>query len=112
MSGAVPFLRVRDAEASAGWYEKLGFEVEWTYRFEPGLPLFVSIRRGDARLFLSEHTGDATPDTLVYLYVEDADEFAAELGEGAEDTPYGMRELELADPDGNRLRIGSPPLPA
>jgi catechol 2,3-dioxygenase-like lactoylglutathione lyase family enzyme len=111
VSGAVPFLRVRDAEASADWYRRLGFEVDWTHRFEPGLPLFVAIRNGPARLFLSEHEGDAVPRTLVYLYVDDADELARTLGEQAEDTPYGMRELELADPDGNRLRIGSPPLP-
>ena len=61
-----------------------------------------------ARIFLSEHTGDARPDTLLYLYVDDADALAAELGVEAQLAPYGVREFELRDPDGNRLRIGTP----
>ena len=36
MSDVVPFLRVRDAEASAAWYARLGFEIEWTHRFDEG----------------------------------------------------------------------------
>jgi catechol 2,3-dioxygenase-like lactoylglutathione lyase family enzyme len=105
----VPFLRVVDGEATARWYGRLGFEVEWTHRLEPGLPLFVSIRRGDSRIFLSEHTGDAPPGGLVYVYVQDVDDLAGRLGERAADTEYGVRELELVDPDGNRVRIASAP---
>jgi len=104
----VPFLRVADAEASARWYARLGFVVEWTHRFEPNLPLFLSIRRDDARIFLSEHMGDARPDTLLYLYVDDVDAVAREFGGDVTVAEYGMREVELRDPDGNRLRIGIP----
>jgi catechol 2,3-dioxygenase-like lactoylglutathione lyase family enzyme len=106
--GVVPFLRVRDAEASAEWYARLGFEVEWRHRFAPHLPLFASIRRADLawRIFLSEHEGDARPGALLYLYADDVDAIAAEFGVGAEEAPYGAREVELVDPDGNRLRIG------
>ena len=107
MTEVVPVLRVSDAEASADWYRRLGFDVEWRHRFEPGLPLFVAIRREGSRLFLSEHEGDAPPGSLVYLFVDDADAIAASLGVRAHDTPWGTRELELADPDGNRLRIGT-----
>ena len=103
----IPFLRVRDAEASARWYARLGFEIEWRHRFSDGLPLFVAIRGNSSRIFLSEHTGDARPDTLLYLYVDDVDTLASELGADVEDTDYGMRELRVADPDGNRLRIGT-----
>ncbi len=107
-SSVVPFLRVADGEASARWYTRLGFAVEWRHRFEPGFPLFVSMNRGAARIFLSEHTGDAVPNGLVYVYVEDADAVASEFGVEAETAPYGLREVELRDPDGNRLRVGSP----
>jgi catechol 2,3-dioxygenase-like lactoylglutathione lyase family enzyme len=108
LRGLVPFLRVRDAEAAAEWYARLGFEVEWRHRFEPGLPLFVSVARPELhwRLFLSEHEGDARPDTLVYLYTDDIDPVAAEFGSKVARAPYGVLELELTDPDGNRLRIG------
>jgi len=105
---AVPFLRVRDARASAEWYSRIGFAFEWDDRFEPGLPLFVAVRRGPARLFLSEHTGDARPNTLVYLYVDDVDAIAAEFGVVPETAPWAMREVEVVDPDGNRIRIGAP----
>ena len=103
----VPLLRVADAETSAEWYAQLGFEIEWRHRFEPGLPLFVAISHDGARIFLSEHTGDATPDTLLYLYVDDVDAVAAGFGVNPVDAPYGMREIELRDPDGNRLRLGT-----
>jgi catechol 2,3-dioxygenase-like lactoylglutathione lyase family enzyme len=103
----VPVLRVRDARAAAKWYARLGFEVEWTHQFEPGLPLFLAIARDGWRLFLSEHTGDAPGPSLVYLTANDVNGIAAALGEEARDMPWGTRELWLTDPDGNRLRIGS-----
>ena len=108
MTGIVPFLRVADAEASAAWYARLGFREEWRTRAEPHLPLFLAVTNGAGRIFLSEHTGDAHPDTLLYLYVDDVDALAAEFGTKAELTYYGIREIELTDPDGNRLRIGTP----
>ncbi len=108
MTKVVPFLRVADAEASAEWYARLGFSIEWRTRAQPHLPLFVAISKGDARIFLSEHTGDAHPDGLLYLYVDDVDAVAAAFGTAAELAYYGMREIEVTDPDGNRLRIGTP----
>lgn len=84
----------------------LGYEKEWEHRFEPGFPVFVSLaRNGTARLFLSEHAGDATPDGLVYLRVIDLDTIAQELDSSILQQPWG-REVHPTDPDGNRLRIG------
>lgn len=103
----IPILRVADARAAVAWYRRLGFAEEWEHRFEPGLPAFVSVARGPARLFLSEHLGDARPDTLLYLRVRDVDAVAAEFGGTVEEAPWA-RELELRDPDGNRLRVGTP----
>ena len=108
MTKVVPFLRVADAEASAEWYARLGFSSDWRHRFSPGLPLFISISNGDGQVFLSEHTGDARPDTLLYVYVDDVDTLAKEFGARVATAEYGMREIELRDPDGNRLRVGSP----
>lgn len=102
----VPVLHVADAATAMAWYERLGFSKEWEYRFDPGCPAFVSIARGRARLFLSEHRGDARPGTLVSLFVKDTSAVAAEFGRPAEEPPYGC-EFELRDPDGNRLRIST-----
>jgi catechol 2,3-dioxygenase-like lactoylglutathione lyase family enzyme len=104
---AIPILRIANAATAVAWYERLGFTKESEHRFEPGFPAFVSVARGQVRLFLSEHKGDARPDTLVYLRVRDVDAIAAEFGATVEDEPWA-RELELRDPDGNRLRIGTP----
>ncbi|MEV0704058.1 glyoxalase superfamily protein [Saccharopolyspora sp. NPDC050389] len=103
----IPILRVADAEAAVAWYERLGFAAQWEHRFEPGLPAFVEVARGPVKLFLSEHEGDARPDTLVYLRVRDVDAIADAFGVQVEDADWG-REIELRDPDGNRLRVGAP----
>ncbi|RKT83180.1 hypothetical protein SAMN05421805_105342 [Saccharopolyspora antimicrobica] len=103
----IPILHVADAAAAVAWYRRLGFGKEWEHRFEPGLPAFVEIARGRVRLFLSEHSGDARPDTLIYLRVRDVDAIAAEFAVPVEEAPWA-REVELRDPDGNRLRIGTP----
>ena len=100
----VPVLRVVDAAAAVAWYERLGFTEQWVHRFGPGMPAFVSIARDRARLFLSEHPGDARSGTLVHLYVSDVDAVVAEFGRPDGEPPYGC-EFELRDLDGNRLRI-------
>jgi catechol 2,3-dioxygenase-like lactoylglutathione lyase family enzyme len=104
---AIPVLRVSDAATATSWYQRLGFSQEWEYRFEPGFPAFVSVARGRMRLFLSEHTGDARPDTLIYLRLRDLEAVAKEFGAAVEQMPWGP-EVWLRDPDGNRLRVGTP----
>jgi catechol 2,3-dioxygenase-like lactoylglutathione lyase family enzyme len=101
----IPILRVADAAQAVAWYRRLGFIQESEHRFEPGLPAFVDVARGKVRMFLSEHTGDAHPDTLIYLRLHDLDGIAAEFGVSADEMPWGP-EIKLRDPDGNRLRIG------
>lgn len=105
---SIAVLRVDDAALAVSWYERLGFVKEWEHHFDPSLPAFVSVARsGTARLFLSEHRGDARPDTLIYLRVPDIDAIASEFGSEIIDQPWG-RELHLTDPDGNRVRVGTP----
>ncbi|NBE50950.1 glyoxalase superfamily protein [Streptomyces boluensis] len=101
----IPILRVVEAAKAVAWYARLGFQQQWEHRFEPGLPVFTEVARGRVRLFLSEHEGDARPDTLIYLRVAELDTVAAEFGIRPEEAPWG-RELELRDPDGNRVRVG------
>ncbi|OUM45340.1 glyoxalase superfamily protein [Arthrobacter sedimenti] len=103
----IPILRTDDADTAVAWYRRLGFRKESEHRFGPGMPAFVTIARGEVHLFLSEHTGDARPDTLIYLRVRDVDGLARELGVKVEDAPWA-REIEIRDPDGNRLRVGTP----
>lgn len=104
----VPILRVADGEIATSWYRRLGFSVDGVHRFAPDLPRYMYLRRGDVWLHLSEHLGDARPDTLVHFYVDDVDAIALEFGAKVQ-TQSWAREIELTDPDGNRLRIGTRP---
>jgi catechol 2,3-dioxygenase-like lactoylglutathione lyase family enzyme len=103
----VPVLRVADAAPAVAWYERLGFREEWRHQFEPDFPWFVSVARGGVRLYLSEHTGDAPPSSLVHLYVDDIDAVSAELGVPVDENGLAGREVDVEDPDGNRLRIAT-----
>jgi catechol 2,3-dioxygenase-like lactoylglutathione lyase family enzyme len=103
----VPVLYVETAARAVAWYERLGFEKEWEHQFEPGLPWFVCVARGGVHLYLSEHKGDARPNTLVHLYVADIDRVAAEFGVPLDEEGLAGRECALEDPDGNRLRVAT-----
>lgn len=104
----VPVLYVEDAPRAVAWYGRLGFRKEWEHQFEPGFPWFVSVARGPARLFLSEHKGDARPDTLIHLHVNDIDAVSAEFRVPVDEEGLAGRECALEDPDGNRLRVATP----
>ncbi len=104
----VPVLRVADAARAVAWYRRLGFVKEWEHQFEPGFPWFVSVARGTVRLYLSEHKGDARPDTLIHLYVKDIEAVSAEFGAAIDEEGLAGRECELVDPDRNRLRVATP----
>jgi uncharacterized glyoxalase superfamily protein PhnB len=116
-----PVLPVRDVAAALATYRALGFEVD-AYD-EPGVstpedPIYAFLRWGPVELHLSRYRElDPKSNTSAcYLYVDDADalyaQWSAAQVEGRlrppEDTPYGLRELEYVDPDGNALRVGSP----
>ena len=101
----VPILRVTDGLETAKWYARLGFKVTGEHRFAPGLPLYLFLERGNMHLHLSEHKGDARPNTLLYFYVDDVDSISEEFGVEVIDQPWA-REVQLTDPDGNRWRIG------
>jgi len=100
-------LHVEDAARAVAWYERLRFVKEWEHQFEPGFPLFVSVARGNVRLYLSEHKGDARPDTLIHLYVNDIDAVSEEFGTPVDEEGLAGRECALVDPDGNRLRVAT-----
>jgi catechol 2,3-dioxygenase-like lactoylglutathione lyase family enzyme len=104
----IPVLFVEDAARAVAWYERLGFHKEWEHQFEPGFPLFVSVARGRVRFYLSEHKGDARPNTLIHLNLEDIDTVSAEFGIPVDEAGLAGRECDLEDLDGSRLRVATP----
>jgi catechol 2,3-dioxygenase-like lactoylglutathione lyase family enzyme len=104
----IPVFYVENAARAVTWYVRLGFRKEWEHQFEPGFPLFVSVARGRIRLYLSEHKGDARPNTLIHLNVKDIDTVSDEFGIPVDEEGLAGRECDLEDPDGNRLRVATP----
>jgi len=110
---AIPILRMFDeAKAREFYLDFLGFEVEFEHRFEAGLPLYLGINRGGLQLHLSEHHGDASPGTTIFVPMRHVQVLRDELR--AKHYGYGRPEiveqgwgkvLEVYDPFGNRLRF-------
>lgn len=110
---ATPVLRSADyPRARRFMTESLGFAVVE----EGGDPArFGIFRRGRATVFVDAWAGGPVPHAgwSAYIHVSDVDALAADLaGRGVpvatppHTTGYGMRELDVTDPDGNRLCFG------
>lgn len=111
----VPILRIFDeAKAREFYVGFLGLTVDWEHRFEPNAPIYAQVSRGKLVLHLSEHHGDGTPGTVIYVRMAGIAAFHAELiaknyrnnRPGLEDQPWGMREMTVNDPFGNVIRFG------
>jgi len=108
-----PVLRSFDeARARAFYCDFLGFELVFSHRFEPGLPLYMGVKLGACELHLSEHYGDATPGSAIRIAVDDVTAYVAQLRAknfgnarpGApKKTDWGSLETTITDPAGNRL---------
>jgi catechol 2,3-dioxygenase-like lactoylglutathione lyase family enzyme len=114
---AIPILRIFDvAKAREFYVDFLGMAWDWEHRFEPGLPVFAQVSRGELVLFLSEHFGDGTPGAKLILRMRSLDAFRDELlakayrhaRPGIEQQPWGWRDMQIADPFGNRLVFSEP----
>lgn len=109
----IPILRMFDeAKAREFYLEFLGFSVDFEHRFEPGLPLYLGLVRAGLHLHLSEHHGDASPGSTVFVWMHQVERLRDELQ--AKGYSYGRPEiveqpwgrlLEVHDPFGNRIRF-------
>ncbi|MEQ8653371.1 MAG: glyoxalase superfamily protein [Kiloniellales bacterium] len=111
---AIPILRSFDeAKAKEFYLDFLGFSVDWEHRFEPDMPLYMQIRRDDLLLHVSEHHGDCTPGSTVFVVTTDIRAFHAEISAkgyrynrpGVEEAPWGGLVMTASDPFGNSLRF-------
>jgi ribosomal-protein-alanine N-acetyltransferase len=115
-TGVVPVLRTFDTDIATQFYvDYLGMTVDWEHRFGDDFPLYRQVSRGDLVLHLSEHHGDATPGSTVYVYLSGVRELHAELVERwtiggnrpeLAEQEWGTVEFSVTDPFGNRLRFG------
>ncbi|KGM33315.1 glyoxalase [Inquilinus limosus MP06] len=107
----VPVLNVRNVPAAIAYYrDKLGFRLDWEWGDPPG---FACIDRGPVRIFLCQGAQGA-PGMWLCVNVDDVDALHREyqasgaiIRQPPTNFPWGMREMNVEDLDGHRLRIGS-----
>lgn len=114
---AVPILRSFDESKAKEFYVGfLGFTVDFEHRFEPNTPLYMGLSKGDCRIHLSEHFGDASPGARIRIEVDDVPALCEALlakayrqaRPGWQEQEWGCVETTIADPFGNRLTFWSP----
>lgn len=106
----VPILNVRSVPASIAYYvDKLGFDKKWDWGDPPG---FACVGRDQIEIFLCQG-GQGAPGTWISIFVQDVDALhedyrrrGAIIRKPPEDYPWGVREMNVEDLDGHRLRIG------
>jgi catechol 2,3-dioxygenase-like lactoylglutathione lyase family enzyme len=110
-NGAAPIFRVRELRASLDYYQStLGFKLDW---HAGGI---ASVSRDHCCIFLCE--GDqGRAGTWAWVGVDDAEALCDELrhrGAVIRHPPTNYEwalEMQVADLDGNVLRLGSEPIP-
>lgn len=110
---AIPILRIFDvAKAHEFYLGFLGFSIDWEHRFGENMPLYMQVSRGDLKLHLSEHAGDASPGANMVVRTKGISALHRELNDrqyrymkpGLEQQDWGT-EMVVYDPFGNRIRF-------
>jgi catechol 2,3-dioxygenase-like lactoylglutathione lyase family enzyme len=96
------------AKAKEFYVEFLGFKVDWEHRFFNNAPLYMQVSRHGVKLHLSEHYGDGTPGSVVYIRGTNIDALSAELN--AKNARFSRpsptdKGPAISDPFGNVLRF-------
>jgi catechol 2,3-dioxygenase-like lactoylglutathione lyase family enzyme len=108
MGAAIPILPSADLDRTAAYYQGLGLKV--TGRYDG----YLVLNAGSAEMHFSSD-GDVAAPGHAFLHVADARRLWKQLKDAGvagigpvEDQPHGLREFVATDPDGNRIRVGSP----
>lgn len=117
LGAPMPILRVYDSDRARQFYiDWLGFTIDFEHRFDPALPLFTGITHGETSLGLSEHHGDGTPGTVVWIPTRQLGAFrdrliadsSEQLRPGIDSDAPGGPTMVVTDPFGNELRFCEP----
>ena len=115
LRAATPMIHVPDVQATAAWYETIGFTLLETYGDGSEGLSFAILSAGNTRLMLNQGGRPSTAERRevdLYVDVEDVDRLFASLGgrvqivQGVQDTDYGTREFIIRDPNGFWVTFG------
>lgn len=108
----IPVLRIFDYDKAIEFYvDWLGFKVEWEHHFHEGAPVYFEVSKGDISLHLSEHHGDGTPGSHVFIWCDGVADYHKELMEknykynrpGLDKTFYSALSFIVIDPFNNKI---------
>jgi uncharacterized glyoxalase superfamily protein PhnB len=109
---AIPILRIFDEEKAKDFYIGfLGMKLDWEHRFEKGFPTYMQVSRDNLIFHLSEHSGDCTPGSKVFVKTDQLDKLFREITSNnykyskpaISTAPWGARIFEVTDPFSNRV---------
>ena len=64
----IPILRIFDEEKAQKFYiHFLGMKLDWEHRFDEEFPNYMQVSRDNLVFHLSEHSGDGTPGSKVFV---------------------------------------------
>ena len=76
----IPILRIFDVQKAKDFYcGFLGFNIEWEHHFPDDSPAYIEVSRDGMTLHLSEHHGDCTPGSTVFVWMTGIDDFHKEI---------------------------------
>lgn len=110
----IPILRIYCVEKAKEFYvDFLGFTVDWEHRFDEDAPVYMQVSRGGCTLHLSEHHGDASPGSNVFVRVQGLKQFHAEIASkgykmirpGIEETFRNSLSVVVTDPFYNKIQF-------
>ena len=109
----VPILNVKDVPASLAYYvDVLGFGEPWGWG-EPAT--FGGVRTAGGHEIQFCEDGQGHPGTWLSVWVDDVDALHAlyrardvDVRQQPTTFPWGVREMNVADPDGHRIRFSTP----
>lgn len=108
----IPILRIFDYNKAVAFYvDWLGFKIDWEHRFDADAPRYLQMSFADMAIHLTEHHGDCTPGSKVFVRCTGLRDYHTALlarnypfnRPGLEDAPWGAWTMEVTDPFGNRL---------
>jgi len=106
-----PILNVKNVPKSIEYYVNvLGFKKDWEWETPA---TFASVSRDDVHIFLCQEA-QGQSGMWMSIFVENVDALYEEyqasgaiIRQKPTNFPWGVREMNIEDPDGHRLRMGT-----
>jgi len=109
---SIPIIRIFDeCKAKEFYVEFLGMGIDWEHRFAADYPIYIQVSKENFVLHLSEHSGDCTPGSKVFVNVSELETLFQEISSrpykysrpSIEKAPWGDNCFTVIDPFSNKI---------